>query len=102
MTKPAEVIDAGKIANDMRDRGLDAPIRTWRSIPSQVLAHKQKLRDLIDRHGGVTQVARLCGIPQPSLSRMLNSASMPRRSTLYRIANALKVPESDVVGEWIR
>lgn len=67
-----------------------------------VKAHKQRLRDLIDRHGGVSEVARRSGIPQPSLSRMLNSGSMPRRATLYKIANALGLPEKDVVGEWIQ
>ena len=68
----------------------------------QVKAHKQRLRDLIDKHGGVSEVARKSGIPQPSLSRMLNSGSMPRRSTLYRIANALGLPEKDIVGDWVQ
>jgi DNA-binding phage protein len=68
----------------------------------QIKTHKQRLRDLIDRHGGVSEVARRSGIPQPSLSRMLNSGSMPRRATLYKIANALGLPEKDVVGEWVQ
>jgi DNA-binding phage protein len=67
-----------------------------------VKAHKQRLRDLIDKHGGVSEVARRSGIPQPSLSRMLNSGSMPRRATLYKIANALGLSEKDVVGEWVQ
>lgn len=71
-------------------------------VAQQVLAKKAKLRDIIDRHGGVSAVAKKAGIPQPSLSRMLNSPSMPRRSTLYRIANALDVPETDIVAEWTR
>ncbi len=71
-------------------------------IAQQVLAHKKKLRDLIDAAGGVTEVARRSGIPQPSLSRMLNSASMPRRSTLYKIARAIDAEESAVVAEWVR
>jgi DNA-binding phage protein len=66
------------------------------------MEYKRKLRDLIDRHGGVTAVAQKAGIPQPSLSRMLASGSTPRRTTLYRIANALGVPESQIVGEWFR
>jgi len=57
---------------------------------------------LIDQHGGVSEVARKSGIPQPSLSRMLNSGSMSRRSTLYKIANALDLPEKDLVGDWVR
>ncbi len=71
-------------------------------VTSQVVAFKKRLRDLIDRNGGVSSVAQKSGIPQPSLSRMLNSASMPRRSTLYKIANALDLEESEVVTEWSR
>lgn len=72
-----------------------------RVLPS-VREHKKRLRELIDRHGGVSAVAAKAGIPQPSLSRMLNSGSMPRRTTLYKIASALDVEEAEVVGEWTR
>jgi len=71
-------------------------------VAKQVMGFKKRLRDLIDRHGGVSAVARISGIPQPSLSRMLNSATMPRRTTLYRIANALKVSEGEIATEWTR
>jgi DNA-binding phage protein len=69
-------------------------------VVASVREHKQRLRDLIDRHGGVSNVARLAGIPQPSLSRMLNSGSMPRKTTLYKLASALEVSEAEIVGEW--
>lgn len=71
-------------------------------VTQRVMAEKVKLRQLIDRHGGVSAVAQKSGIPQPSLSRMLNSPSIPRRSTLYKIANALNLSEEDIVMEWIR
>jgi hypothetical protein len=71
-------------------------------VAQQVMAEKAKLRRLIDKHGGVSAVAKKCGIPQPSLSRMLNSASIPRRSTLYKIANALNLPETEIIAEWTR
>ena len=71
-------------------------------VATQVVAFKKRLRDIIDKNGGVSFVAQKSGIPQPSLSRMLNSASMPRRSTLYKIANALDLEEADVVTEWSR
>jgi DNA-binding phage protein len=71
-------------------------------VVQKILADKTRLRDLIDRHGGVSAVARKSGIPQPSLSRMLSSASMPRRTSLYKIANALDLPESEIVTEWSR
>lgn len=71
-------------------------------IAGNVREHKKRLRDLIDRHGGVSAVAKKTGLPQPSLSRMLNSASMPRRATLFRIAKALGVSETEIVGEWVQ
>lgn len=67
-----------------------------------IRAFKDRLRVLIDQHGGVSAVARKAGIPQPSLSRMLASGSMPRRSTLFKIANAIGVAEREVVTEWVR
>jgi DNA-binding phage protein len=71
-------------------------------VAQQVMAKKAKLREIIDRNGGVSAVAQKTGIPQPSLSRMLSSPSIPRRSTLYRIANALNLPETEIVTEWSR
>lgn len=71
-------------------------------VAQRVMTEKAKLRQIIDRHGGVSAVAQKTGIPQPSLSRMLNSSSIPRRSTLYRIANALGLSEEDIALEWTR
>jgi hypothetical protein len=71
-------------------------------VGQRVMAEKIKLRQIIDRHGGVSAVAQKSGIPQPSLSRMLSSPSIPRRSTLYKIANALGLSEEDIVMEWSR
>ncbi len=72
------------------------------TIASDVVAFKRRLRETIDRHGGVSAVAARAGIPQPSLSRMLSSASMPRRTTLYKLANAMGLPESAIVTEWVQ
>ena len=70
-------------------------------VGDRVVQFKKRLRDIVDRQGGVSAVAKKVGMPQPSLSRLLNSASMPRRTTLYRIANALGVPEAEIVTDWI-
>lgn len=67
-----------------------------------IVAGKERLRAIIDRHGGVSAVARKTGIPQPSLSRMLSDGSMPRRTTLYKIAEALDLFETDIAQEWTR
>jgi DNA-binding phage protein len=71
-------------------------------VAKRVMAEKVKLRQVIDKHGGVSAVAQKCGIPQPSLSRMLNSPSVPRRSTLYKIANALDLSETEIAMEWTK
>lgn len=71
-------------------------------IKSDVVEFKQFLREEIDRQGGISELARKTGIPQPSLSRFLSSAAMPRRTTLYKIAKALNLPESAVGFKWSR
>lgn len=103
------VADIQESIDDFEDRhGGDSTkkpyvrFKDFDDITSRIREHKQKLRILIENHGGVSEVARKSGIPQPSLSRLLNSTSMPRRSTLHRIANALNLSEADVVTEWTR
>ncbi len=71
-------------------------------VATRVMAAKTKLRVIVDKHGGVSAVAVKTGIPQPSLSRMLNTPSIPRRSTLYKMANALGLTENEIAMEWTR
>ena len=71
-------------------------------VAKRVLAEKATLRKLIDKHGGVSIVAQKTGIPQPSLSRMLNTPSIPRRKTLNKIAIALDEPETEVAFDFTR
>jgi DNA-binding phage protein len=65
---------------------------------ANAMAEKAKLRQIIDRNGGVSAVARKSGIPRPSLSRMLNSPANLRRSTLSKIAKAVCLPKEDVAS----
>lgn len=100
--------DLNEIVDDITDAPPEPakkpyiPFDELTNVAGQVLAFKKKLRTLIDQHGGVTEVARKSGIPQPSLSRMLNSHSMPRRTTLYKLADAMGVAETEVVTDWVR
>jgi DNA-binding phage protein len=71
------------------------------SIASSIIAYKKKLREAVDRWGGITKLSRETGIPQPSLRRLFSSASMPRRTTLYRIAKAVGLKDSDIMFEWL-
>lgn len=104
-----------KVATDLQeslDDVLDAPQKPegrpylrfddLSQVRSDVLEFKKYLREEVDRHGGISELARKTGIPQPSLSRFFTSGSMPRRTTLYKIAKALNLPESVVGFKWSR
>jgi DNA-binding phage protein len=71
-------------------------------IRKDVLAFKERLRAEVDRQGGISELARKTGIPQSSLSRFFLSGAMPRRTTLFRIAKALNLPETASGFKWVR
>jgi preprotein translocase subunit Sss1 len=71
-------------------------------IGKDVLKFKKELRDRVDQWGGISKLAKATGIPQPSLSRFFNSATMPRRTTLYKIADAIGLSEKDIVSDWVQ
>jgi hypothetical protein len=73
-----------------------------KSVADRVTAFKAELRKKVDAWGGITKLARETDIPQPSLSRFFGSASMPRRTTLYKIAKALDLAENDIATDWLR
>ena len=57
-------------------------------IADQIVAYKKKLRKKVDSWGGISKLAKETGMPQPSLSRFFSTASMPRKTTLYKIGVA--------------
>lgn len=71
-------------------------------IAKNIRTFKDNLRAIVDQNGGIGQLAALTEIPQPSLSRFFNSASMPRRATLLKIAKALKLSQVQIATEWSR
>ena len=71
------------------------------SISKNIEGFKKNLRRLVDRHGGVSVLAQKTGIPQPSLSRFFSSKSMPRRTTLYKIADAIGLSENQIITDWV-
>lgn len=70
------------------------------TIGKNIRTFKDNLRALVDAKGGLTHLAQVTGIPQPSLSRFFNSASMPRRATLNKIARALGLNQVQIATEW--
>lgn len=72
------------------------------AIAANVRAFKDNLRLIVDQNGGIKKLSELTGYPQPSLSRFFNSASMPRRTMLNKIARALKLSQIQIATEWSR
>jgi hypothetical protein len=69
-------------------------------IAKDVLGFKAHLKTIVDQWGGITKLSKATDIPQPSLSRFFNSVSMPRRTTLYKIADALNLSEKEIITDW--
>lgn len=63
------------------------------TIAKNIRDFKDNLLLTVNENGGISYLAELTGIPQPSLSRFFKSNSMPQRSTLLKIAKALKLTE---------
>lgn len=70
------------------------------TIAHNVVGFKAHLKTKVDQWGGITKLSKETGIPQPSLSRFFNTASMPRRTTLYKIAEALNLSEKEIITDW--
>ena len=109
----ADEADRAEIVADMQeeiDEAQEQPSKPQRKpmvhfedldrIAKDVIGFKRHLRNLVDQWGGISKLAEATGIAQPSLSRFFNSSAMPRRTTLYRIAIAMDLSETEVVGSW--
>ncbi len=73
-------------------------------IAKNVMQFKEALRLVVDREGGLNKLAEKTKIPRPSLSRFFNTSSLPRRSTLDKIAKALDLKkdskEYELLKKW--
>lgn len=69
-------------------------------IAADVRKFKDNLRALVDERGGIGKLAELTHMPQPSISRFFNSASMPRRATLNKFARALNLSQVEIATPW--
>lgn len=71
-------------------------------IAKNIRGFKDSLRVKVDGLGGIGELSKKTGIPQPSLSRFFNSASVPHRATLLKIAKALGLSQVEIATEWSR
>lgn len=63
------------------------------TIAKNIRVFKDSLYQEVIQRGGMSKLAELTGIPQPSLSRFFNSNAMPQRATVLKIAKALDLDE---------
>lgn len=90
--RDATVAALHELVEDQQPLPLEQTAPDVALLLEERLAWKEHLRGLVESHGGVSAVAEAAGIPQPSLSRMLNTPSEPRPSTLQRLAAGLGMP----------
>lgn len=72
------------------------------TVKKHIREFKDELLKEVDSRGGLTMLSKLTHIPQPSLSRFFNSNSMPRRQTLLKIADALRLDAIQISTPWER
>ncbi len=60
-------------------------------IGQNIRDFKNSLRLQVEKAGGILELYKKTGIPQPSLSRFFNSTSIPHRMTLLKISKALNI-----------
>ncbi len=72
------------------------------AIAKDIRTFKDALLHIVNQRGGISYLAKLTGIPQPSLSRFFNSASMPRRATLLKMARALELDAIKINTPWTK
>lgn len=72
------------------------------AIAQNIRAFKDSLLQVVNKNGGISKLAELTEIPQPSLSRFFNSNAMPHRSTLLKIAKALELDEIKMELLWTK
>jgi DNA-binding phage protein len=70
------------------------------AIAKNIRAFKDSLYQEVMKRGGISKLAELTNIPQPSLSRFFNSNAMPRRSTVLAIAKALGLDGIEIDMKW--
>lgn len=110
--KDSIIADIREEIDEMRDnegihgsRPLKRPKINFDDIEdmgTSIVDFKKRLRRIVDNWGGVPKLAKAIDMSPPSLYRFFNSASIPRKTTLYKIANALDLDEKDIAFEYTK
>jgi hypothetical protein len=100
------VADIAELLEDLTIEGVvELPAIRHREVAplmAEVRAFKDALRQQVDRIGGISWLAEQTKIPQPSLSRFFNQASIPQRGTLLKLRAAMGQNAADLIDAWLR
>ena len=93
-----EIIDACN--QNQHSEEIYVSFNDLEKIAKNIRGFKDSLYQMVMERGGISKLAELTGIPQPSLSRFFNSNAMPRRSTVLAIAKALNLDGIEIDIKW--
>lgn len=103
---PEIIVDLQELIDDneqlTREDRVSVRFNDLDAIAKDIRGFKDQLRLIVEEMGGITKLAELTRIPQPSLSRFFSSVSMPRRTTLLKIAKALNLSDVQIATKWSR
>lgn len=100
------IADIQELVDDCKKTSIDGfnhiKFNDLDKVRDNIREFKDKLLMVVNENGGISKLATMTNIPQPSLSRFFNSNSMPRRQTLLKIAKALKLDGISLGTQWAR
>jgi DNA-binding phage protein len=100
------IADIQDLINDCKQASIEEyrfiKLNDLEQVKQHIREFKDELLKIVNEKGGISWLAKLTHIPQPSLSRFFNSNSMPRRQTLLTIADALKLDAIKINTPWAR
>jgi hypothetical protein len=71
-------------------------------LTQKIMDYKKWLRSVMDKWGGVSKLAKTIGVSQPSMSDFFLSASVPKKVTVDKIANALHLNDENMYPNWLQ
>lgn len=85
-----------------KEEVLNININDLEWISKSIRKFKDSLLSIVDQNGGISHLAELTEIPQPSLARFFSSNAMPRQMTFLKIAKALNLNTDEINFPWAK
>ena len=83
----------------------EAPLKSDQELDEltqKIMDYKKWLRSVVDKWGGVSKLAKTIGVSQPSMSDFFRSASVPKKVTVDKIAQAINIDNEKIYPNWMQ